>query len=141
MAFGILLVALGWILEGEFAGIGAAIRTLGGMLFLVGLGIVVFGDPRRRAVCDWHVGAHPVPGTCQGLRTGAGRTGWDWPALLSGPHWPRLPSFYRSSSETARWLPAPAVLLFWAGVFLLIYGRFYGRGETPGLYTFTQRGT
>ena len=49
-AFGIVLVALGWILEKESVGIGAAIRMLGGILFLAGLATVVFGDSRRRTV-------------------------------------------------------------------------------------------
>ena len=50
VAFGIVLVALGWILEEGSVGIGGAIRTLGGVLFLAGLATVVFGDSRRRAV-------------------------------------------------------------------------------------------
>lgn len=50
VATGIILVALGWILEERSVGIGAAIRTLGGVFFLAGLATVVFGDSRRRAV-------------------------------------------------------------------------------------------
>ncbi|MDE2823770.1 MAG: hypothetical protein OXK79_09725, partial [Chloroflexota bacterium] len=50
VAFGIVLVALGWMLEEASIGMGAPIRTLGGICFLVGLAAVVFGDSRRRAV-------------------------------------------------------------------------------------------
>ena len=50
VALGIILVALGWILEEASIGIGSAIRTLGGISFLAGLATVVFGDSRRRAV-------------------------------------------------------------------------------------------
>ena len=49
VAFGIVLVAVGWILEEQSVGVGAVVRTIGGILFFCGLGIVVFGDARRRA--------------------------------------------------------------------------------------------
>ena len=132
MAFGIVLVALGWILEGQFVGIGAAIRTLGGILFLVGLGIVVFGDSRRRAVA---IGMSKR--ICAGYLSRTAHWGWPDRVGLAGVAIGTalvapalvLQIIFRNGSAVA----GAAVLLFWGGVFLLIYGRFRGRDdETRG---------
>ena len=127
-AFGIVLVALGWILEEESVGIGAAIRTLGGILFLAGLATVVFGDSRRRAVA--------LDMSKRTLARYMSRTAhWGWPdrwglagvaigvALIVPAV--ALQIIFRNGAVVA----GPAVLVFWVGIFLLIYGRFYGRGE------------
>ena len=128
VAFGIVLVALGWILEESSVGIGAAMRTVGGMVFLAGLTTVVFGDSRRRAAAigmSKRIVARYLSRTAH----------WGWPdrwglagvivglalivpALV-------LQIIFRNGAVVA----GPAVLLFWVGIFLLIYGRFHGRGE------------
>ena len=72
VAIGIILVALGLILQEYFDGIGTAIRTLGGLLFLCGFAAVVFGESRRRAV---------ALGTFRrlGARHMAMTANWGWP--------------------------------------------------------------
>ena len=123
-----VLVALGWILEEESIGIGAAIRTLGGIVFLAGLATVVFGDSRRRAV------AIAMPKRI--LDKYASRTAhWGWPdrwglasvAIGVASIVPAvvLQIIFRNGAVVA-W---PAVILSQVGTFLLIYGRFHGRGE------------
>ncbi len=126
VVLGILLVALGWILEEQSIGVGAVVRTLGGILLLCGLAIVVFGDPRRRAAA---IGAAERTYARYMNRTAH----WSWPdrwglagvvvgfalvvpALI-------LQIIFRNGVVIA----APAVLLFWTGVFLLVYGRFHRR--------------
>ena len=128
VALGIALVALGWILEEAAIGPGAAIRTLGGILFLAGLATVIFGDSRRRAVAI---------GMSKGIvaRYMSRTAHWGWPdrvglagvtvglALI-------VPSvvlqiIFRNGAAVA----GPAALIFWVGVALLIYGRFYGRDD------------
>ena len=127
VAIGVVLVALGLILEGSSFGIGTAIRTLGGVLFLCGLSVVVFGDSRRRAVA---IGMSRRIGARYMFRT----ANWGWPdrAGLAGVAIgvalivPALviQIIFANSLVVA----VPAVILFWGGIFLLIYGRFYGRG-------------
>ena len=128
VVMGILLVALGWILEEQSVGPGAVVRTLGGILFLCGLAIVVFGDSRRRAAM---IGAAERTYARYMERTAH----WSWPdrwglagvvigfalvipALV-------LQIIFRNGAVVA----APAVMIFWIGVVLLIYGRFQRRGR------------
>ena len=129
VVLGIVLVALGWILEEASVGIGAAIRTLGGIVFLAGLATVVFWDSRRRAVA---IGmSKRIVGRYM-LRTAH----WGWPdrvglagvivgVALIVPAL-MLQIIFRNGAVVA----GPAVILFWIGVILLIYGRFYGRDDT-----------
>ena len=129
VAVGIVLVALGWILEEESIGAGAPIRTLGGIALLAGLAAVVFGDSRRRAVA---VGRSKRIGERYLARTAS----WGWPdrvglagvivgAALVAPALV-LQIVFRNGAIIA----LPAVMIFWGGVFLLIYGRFHGRGAS-----------
>ena len=125
---GIVLVALGWILEEGSVGIGGAIRTLGGMFFLAGLATVVFGDSRRRAVAfgmSKRVVARYMSRTAR----------WGWPdrvglagviigLALCVPA-VVLQVIFRNGAIVA----GPAGLIFWVGIALLIYGRFISRGE------------
>ena len=128
VALGIILVALGWILEEASIGIGSAIRTLGGISFLAGLATVVFGDSRRRAVA---IGMSKRVVARYMSRTAY----WGWPdrvglagvivgLALSVPA-VVLQIIFRNGGAVA----GPAVILFWVGIALLIYGRFHGRGE------------
>ncbi len=125
---GIVLVALGWILEEASVGIGAAIRVLGGIVFLAGLATVVFGDSRRRAVAigmSKRIVARYMSRTVH----------WGWPdrvglaGVIVGVSLivPAvvLQIIFRSGAAVA----GPAIILFCVGIFLLIYGRFYGRDD------------
>ena len=130
VALGIVLVALGWVLEDWSVGIGAAIRVLGGIVFLAGLTTVVFGDSRRRAVAigmSKRIVARYMSRTAHwgwpdrvGLAGVAIGVALIVPALV-------LQIIFRNGAAVA----GPAVILFWVGIFLLIYGRFHGRGEMP----------
>ncbi len=129
VAIGIVLVAVGWIMEEESIGIGGVTRTLGGIVFLAGLATVIFGDARRRAAA---IGMSKRVVARYMSRTGS----WGWPdrvglagviigVALIVPALV-LQIIFRNGAIVA----LPAVLLFWGGIFLLIYGRFHGRGET-----------
>lgn len=128
VAFGIVLVALGLILETE-VGTGTRIRVVGGIVFLAGLVTVVFGDSRRRAVA-FRISKNV-------LASYMSRTAhWGWPdrvglagvatgVVLVVPA-VVLQIIFRNGVVVA----APACILFSVGVLLLIYGRSHGRGET-----------
>lgn len=124
---GILLVALGWILEEQSVGAGAAVRTLGGILFLCGLGIFVFGDPRRRSAA---IGAAERTYARYMNRTAH----WSWPdrwglaGVVIGLALVVPAIILQIIFRNGVVIAAPAVLLFWIGVFLLIYGRFHRQG-------------
>ena len=129
VAFGILLVALGWILEEQSIGIGGAIRVLGGIVSLAGLAAVVFGDSRRRAAAS---------GMSKDIlaRYMSRTAHWGWPdrvglagvavgvALIIPAV--VLQIIFRNGAVLA----GPSLILFWVGVFLLIYGRFRGGDDT-----------
>ena len=128
VAIGIVLVALGWILEEESFGLGGVIRTLGGIVFLAGLATVIFGDSRRRAVA--------IAMSKRLVARYMSRTAsWGWPdrwglagvAIGIALIVPALvlQIIFRNGAIVA----LPAVLLFWGGLFLLIYGRFHSRDE------------
>ena len=126
VAIGTVLVALGLVLEESSAGLGSAVRTLGGILFLCGLAAVLFGNPHRRAATTGiakRIGARYLARTAN----------WRWPdrvglaavaiglALI-------IPSLVlQISFGNGAVVALPAVILFWSGVGLLIYGRFLGR--------------
>ena len=128
VAIGIVLVALGWILEEESIGMGGVIRTLGGIAFLAGLATVVLGNSRRRAAA---IGMSKRIVARYMSRTAS----WGWPdrvglagvAIGVALIVPALvlQIIFRNGAIVA----LPAVLLFWGGLFLLIYGRFHGRDE------------
>ncbi len=129
VAFGVVVVALGWILEENSVGIGAAIRTLGGIVFLAGLAAVVFGDSGRRAAA---IGMSKR--IAAGYMSRTSRWGWPDRVGLAGVAIgialivPAvvLQIIFRNGAAVA----GPAVLLFWVGVLLLIYGRFHRRAAT-----------
>ena len=126
VATGIVLVALGLILEESSLGLGSAVRTLGGILFLCGLAALLFGSPRRREV---------TIGIAKRLRARymARTADWRWPdrgglagvAIGFALIVPAL--VLQISFGNSLVIAPPAVILFWSGVALLIYGRFRGR--------------
>ena len=140
VALGIVLVGLGWILEEESVGIGGAVRTLGGLLFLGGLALVVLGDPRRRSAA---IGLSER--ICARYMSRTANWGWPDRVGLAGVVIGLalvipavvLQIIFRSGAIVA----VPAVILFWGGVILLIYGRFYGRRamDTGSLPSSTSR--
>ncbi len=127
VAIGIILVAVGMIMEENLSlVIGAATRTLGGLLFLGGLAAIVLLKPRRRDV---------LFGTSKRMaaRYVDMSAGWAWPdrlglaavaigLILVVPALV-LQILFRGGAAIA----IPAAILFWSGVGLLIYGRFYRR--------------
>ena len=129
VVIGIILVAVGMILQENLGvGIGAAIRTLGGVLFLGGLALIVLWERHRRAALIgfskrivaryMHMSAN-----------------WDWPdrvglaavavGLILVVPAIVIQILFRGGAAIA----LPAVILFWSGVALLIYGRFYRRDD------------
>ena len=128
VGIGIALVTLGWILDEQPIGAGPVVRNLGGVLLLSGLAIVLFGDSRRRASA-----ISAAERLYAGYMARTAHCGWPdrWglagviiglalvvPALA-------LQIIFRYGAPVA----AVGVILFWIGVFLLIYGRFYRRGQ------------
>ena len=128
-ATGIILVAFGIVLQ-EYSGVGfgATIRTLGGALFLGGLGTVLFGEPRRRA-------AVAAAARCTVERYMAATVRWRWTdriglagvavglVLLA----PALVLQIIFGSVFGAIVITPGIVLFWVGVALLVYGRFHRR--------------
>ncbi len=129
VVIGIILVAVGMILEENLGvGIGAAIRALGGVLLLGGLAAVLFGESRRRTA---------IIGAARRIaeRYVAATADWRWPdrmglaavaigLILVVPALV-LQILFRAGAAIA----LPVVVLFWSGVGLLIYGRFYRRDD------------
>ena len=140
VALGIVLVALGWILEEESVGAGGAVRTLGGLLFLSGLAIVVFGDSRRRSAA---IGLSERICSMYMSRT----ANWGWPdrvglaGVVIGVALVVPALVLQIILRNGAIVALPAVVLFWGGVLLLIYGRFYGRRsmDTGSLSSSTSR--
>ena len=135
-AVGAVLVAAGVALEEEGADAGGAVRTLGGVLFLGGLGLVLFGGSVRRAAL---IGA---------TRRMAGRylaatVGWRWTdrAGVAGVALglvmlaPAVVVQFLFGSVFGALVIAPGIVLFWGGVALIVYARFRRgarRRQRPG---------
>lgn len=121
---GIVVVALGLILESYSGGLGTGIRALGGVIFLIGISAFVLGDPRRREA---------VQSKFRDIvaRYMARTAHWGWPdrwgvaaaavgLLLIVPMIALQIMF-----DTTFGVVVIGVTLFWVGIGLLIYGRFY----------------
>ena len=126
VAIGIVLVALGLVLEDSSVGLGSAVRTLGGILFLCGTVAVLFGNPNRRAAT---IGiARRI-----GARYAAKTASWGWPdrvgvaAVAIGFALVVPALVLQISFSNGAVVAAPAVIIFWSGVGLLVYGRVFGR--------------
>ena len=127
---GIVVVALGLILESYFGVLATGIRALGGVIFLIGISAFVLGDPRRREA---------VQSKFRDIvdRYMARTAHWGWPdrwglaaaavgLLLIVPMIALQIMF-----DTTFGVVVIGVTLFWVGIGLLIYGRFY-RKEAAG---------
>ena len=126
---GIVFFVLGSVLEGIY---GPAIRSLGGVILLAGLGILLFGEPRRRAAV--------IASARRVVDDYKNRTAhWRWPdrmglagvaigLLLLVPAVFMGILFGAIGGTLVMW---PALVFFWGGAVLLIYGRFYRRSATP----------
>ena len=133
VVIGIILVVTGIALqENSGAGIGGAIRMLGGVLLLSGLGAVLFWESRRRVAIIR--AARRVA-----ERYMAATAGWRWPnryglagviiglILLA----PALVLQILFGTIFGVMVISPGITLFWIGVALLIYGRFSRRSARP----------
>ncbi len=128
-ATGIVLVVFGIVLQ-EHSGVsfGATIRTLGGVLFLGGLGTVLFSEPQRRAAI---IGAarriveRYMDATVTWRRTD--RLGLAGVAVGLALAAPAVVMQFLFGGVFGSIVVTPGVLLFWVGVALLVYGRFHRR--------------
>ncbi len=125
---GAVIVAIGLVMEGNSEGSGAALRAVGGALLVGGLILLFFGDARRRAA------------TINSLKRLVARylartTHWGWPdryglaAMVLGFAWVVPSLAIQIFVGNSYGIVIIGVLVFWGGFALLIYGRFYKRGE------------
>lgn len=121
---GIVVVALGLTLESYFGGLGTGIRALGGVIFLIGISTFVLGDARRRAAVQSKLRDTVT-------RYMARTAHWGWPdrwgvaAVAVGLILVVPMLALQIMFDTTFGVVVIGVVLFWAGVGLLIYGRFY----------------
>ncbi len=121
---GIVVVALGLTLESHFGGLGISIRALGGVIFLVGISTFLLGDARRRAT---------VQSKLRDIVTRymARTAHWGWPdrwgvaAVAVGLMLVVPMVVLQIMFDTTFGFVMVGVILFWAGIGLLVYGRFY----------------
>ena len=124
-AIGFVLVAVGIALEEQGAGVGAAVRPLGGVLLLGGLGLVLFWESRRRNAA---IGS----ALRIGKRYRAATVHWRWPdragvaavAIGLGLLAPALVVQVLFGTIFGVIVIAPGIMVFWGGVALVIYARF-----------------
>ena len=126
---GILIVALGLILEPYSSGAGTGLRALGGVIFLCSVSAFVLVDARRRAA---------VQNKVQDIvaRYMARTAHWKWPdrwglaaaaiGLIMAVPMLALQIMFDAAFGAAM----IGIALFWVGIGLLIYGRFYRKGAT-----------
>ena len=130
---GIVVVALGLILESFVGGLGSGLRALGGVIFLTGISTFVLGDPRRRTAVQSRLRQISS-------RYLARTAHWGWPdrwgvaAVAIGLIFvvPALVLQIMFGSALGAPVASVGVILFWVGIGLLIYGRFYRRGVERG---------
>ena len=127
---GIVVIALGLTLESYFGGLGTGIRALGGVIFLIGIFTFVLGDPRRRAAAENKLRDIFT-------RYKARTAHWSWPdrwgvaAVAIGLMLVVPMVALQIMFDTTFGVVVIGVTLFWVGIGLLIYGRFY-RKEAAG---------
>ncbi len=130
---GVVLVISGiGLQESHGVEFGAAIRALGGILLLGGLGSVLFGEPRRRAA---------IINTVRRIseRYFAVTANWRWTAKwgMSGVVTglillvPALVIEIIFGAFGAAVI-GPGILLFWGGIALIVGGELYHRGVFRG---------
>ena len=130
---GIVVVALGLILESYVGGLGTGLRALGGVIFLIGISTFVLGDARRRAAVQSRlrqVSARYMARTAH----------WGWPdrwgvaGVAIGLIFvvPALVLQIMFGSALGAPVASVGVILFWVGIGLLIYGRFYRKDAERG---------
>ena len=125
---GAILVAVGIALQEQGVGAGEAVRVLGGILLLGGLGVLLFGDsPRRAALVDEarRVLARYTTATRRWRRPN--RVGVALVAIALLLHAPALIAQILFGTAFAILVIVPATVLFWVGLVLIVWARL-GRG-------------
>ena len=131
VAIGIVLVALDMILRSQIEGFATVFRVIGGISFLFGIGMLIFGTPRRRDVL-----------LDQSKRL-AGKymeksSGWDWPfrfgvASTAIGLMLILPmTIFQFLFGNNFGVAVLAIVFFWSGVALIVYG-WYRRRKAAGI--------
>ncbi len=127
---GIGMVALGWLIEelGGVVGAVSPLRIMGGILLFGGIAVLLLYDPHRRAMVigkiRWLVNWYQ-----------AKTASWNWPdrvglaGVIIGLILVLPCIVLQIIFRTSFGMIILAVLSFWGGVGLLIYGRFYRRGS------------
>ena len=123
-AVGIVILAIGLFLQGISVEIGTPIRTLGGLLLLAGIAAFIFATPHRRAVA---IGTFKSVVGWYTTKT----AGWRWmnraglAAVIIGLVW-LVPILVLRIifGQIAAAIMVPGILIFWAGIALLIYGMY-----------------
>ena len=120
---GIILVVSGIVLAGNGVEFGATIRVLGGVLFLGGLGTVLFVESSRRAA---------VIGAARRIaeRYAVATASWHWTDRfgLAGVAIglvlivPAVAVQVLFGTAFGAMVVAPGLVLFWAGAALIVYG-------------------
>ncbi len=127
-AVGIVILAIGLFLQGISVEIGTPIRTFGGLLLLAGIAAFILATPHRRAIAI---------GTFKNVvrRYTTKTASWRWmnrtglAAVIIGLVWliPVLALriiFGKIALDIAAAIMVPGIVIFWAGIALLIYGMY-----------------
>ncbi len=125
-AVGIVILAIGLLLEAVSVGVGTPIRVLGGLLLLTGILGFIIATPNRREIA---IGTFK-----RVVRSYTTKTAdWRWmnriglAAVIVGLAWivPVLALriiFGESALDFAASIMVPGIVIFWAGIALLVYG-------------------
>ena len=124
MMIGIVLIALGLVLESYFGGLGTGLRALGGVIFLCGISAYVLGDARRRAAAQNKV-RHLVATYMARTADLGWPDRWGLASVAIGLILIVPMLILQIMFDTTLGVVLIGVGLFWVGIGLLIYGRFY----------------
>ena len=125
-AVGIVILAIGLLLEAVSVGVGTPIRVLGGLLLLIGILGFIIATPNRREIT---IGTFKRVFRWYTTQT----ADWRWmnriglAAVIVGLAWlvPVMALriiFGESALDFAAAIMVPGIVIFWAGIALLVYG-------------------
>ena len=121
VAVGIVLVALDMILQSQLEGFTTVFRVIGGISFLLGIGMLVFGTPGRRDVLLDQ--SKRLTG-----RYMAKSASWGWPfrygvaSTMIGLILILPMIIFQFLFGNTFGIAVLAIVLFWSGIALIIYG-------------------